>query len=122
MVDADLFRQVLGRFASSVTVLSARDRSGTNRGMTVSAFASVSLTPPLVLGCVDRDASIYQTLFDVEHIGISILSRSQEDWSRRFADKDAERFDDRDIIRGEHGAPLLRGAIAHLECRIVARH
>jgi flavin reductase (DIM6/NTAB) family NADH-FMN oxidoreductase RutF len=122
MVDPDLFRSVLGRFASSVTVLSARDAAGADHGMTVSAFASVSLDPPLVLACVDRTASIYRTLFETDFIGISILSEKQESGSRRFAETDGDRFDDLEIHRGEHGVVLLGGALAHLECRIVARH
>ncbi len=122
MVDPDLFRSVLGRFASSVTVLSARDASGRDRGMTVSAFASVSLSPPLVLACVDHVASIHPTLMTEEWIGVSILAEDQEACSRRFADPDADRFDDLEIERGRHGTALLIGAAAHLECRIVARH
>ena len=90
--------------------------------MTVSAFASVSLDPPLVLACVDHAASIYPTLIQQEWIGISILSEGLEAASRRFADPDADRFDDLEIQRGEHGVALLGGASAHMECRIVARH
>jgi flavin reductase (DIM6/NTAB) family NADH-FMN oxidoreductase RutF len=122
MVDPDLFRSVLGRFATSVTVLSARDAKGVDHGMTVSAFCSVSLNPPLVLACVDKTASVYDLLFATDAIGISILSDKQEECSRRFAEKDADRFDALEIQRGESGVALLRDAHAHLECRIVARH
>jgi flavin reductase (DIM6/NTAB) family NADH-FMN oxidoreductase RutF len=122
MVDQDLFRSVLGRFATSITVLSARDANGIDHGMTVSAFASVSLNPPLVLACVDKTASIYELLFKTDYIGISVLSDDQEAFSRRFADKDADRFDDLQFERSIHGVALLRDAHAHLACRIVARH
>jgi flavin reductase (DIM6/NTAB) family NADH-FMN oxidoreductase RutF len=122
MIDPDLFRSVLGRFAASVTVLSARDADGTDRGMTVSAFSSVSLNPPLVLACVDKTASIYPTLLETTDIGISVLSEHQESCSRRFADKDADRFDDLEIQRGARDVALLKDAHAHLECHIVARH
>ena len=122
MVEPDLFRSVLGRFASSVTVLSARDAAGNDHGMTVSAFSSVSLNPPLILACVEKTASIYPTLAITDYIGLSILSEEQEPYSRRFAEKDTDRFDDLEIQRGEHGVALLIGALAHLECRIVARH
>lgn len=90
--------------------------------MTVSAFASVSLSPPLVLACVDLVASIHPTLMSAEWIGVSVLAEDQEAYSRRFADPDADRFDDLEIERGTHGTALLIGAAAHLECRIVARH
>src|SRR3954465_11944052 len=113
MVDPDLFRSVLGRFASSITVLTARDSDGKDHGMTVSAFCSVSLAPPLVLASVDKIASIYPTLMKVDDIGISILSETQESCSRRFAEKDADRFDDLEIVRGEKGVVLLKDALAH---------
>lgn len=122
MVEPDLFRSVLGRFASSITVLSAVDASGQDHGMTVSAFSSVSLDPPLVLACVDKTASIHPTLLKTDHIGISILAEHQESCSRRFAEKDADRFDDLEIRRGGNGVALLVGALAHLECRITQRH
>lgn len=122
MVGPDLFRTVLGRFASSVTVLSARDGRGVDHGMTVSAFSSVSLEPPLILVCIDKTASIYPTLFATNDVGISVLAEHQEESSRRFAEKDADRFDDLEIERGARGVPLLRGAHAHIEGQIVARH
>jgi flavin reductase ActVB len=122
MIDPDLFRSVLGRFACSVTVLSARDANGKDYGMTVSAFSSVSLKPPLVLACVDKTASIYATLFVTDYVGISVLSASQKATSNRFAEKDADRFDDLPVKRGQHGVALLTDALAHLECRIMQRH
>ena len=54
MIDSDTFRSVLGRFASGVSIVTARDDAGVDHGMTVSAFASVSLEPPLVLVCIDH--------------------------------------------------------------------
>lgn len=122
MIESNLFRSVLGRFASSVTVLSVRDEAGVDQGMTVSAFTSVSLDPPLILVCVDKTASIYRTLSVAHFVGISFLAEEQEAASRRFAEKDSNRFDALEIERGEQGVALLIGALAHLECRIVARH
>jgi flavin reductase (DIM6/NTAB) family NADH-FMN oxidoreductase RutF len=113
---------VLGRFATSVAVLSARNAKGRDLGMTISAFSSVSLHPPLVLACVDKSATVYSTLFETDDIGISLLADDQEEVSRRFAEKDAERFDEHEIQRGSKEVALLRNAHAHLECRIVARH
>ena len=63
-LDSDLFRSVLGRFASGVTVVTTRDAAGHDHGMTVSAFTSLSLTPPLILVCIDRHASVYPALRD----------------------------------------------------------
>jgi flavin reductase (DIM6/NTAB) family NADH-FMN oxidoreductase RutF len=90
--------------------------------MTVSAFSSVSLSPPFVLVSIGHDASIFPAIAAAEWIGISILAENQEALSRRFAETDADRFDDLGLQRGQHGVALLDGALAHLECRIVARH
>jgi flavin reductase (DIM6/NTAB) family NADH-FMN oxidoreductase RutF len=122
VVDPDLFRSVLGRFASSVTVLGVRDADGQDFGITISAFASLSLTPPMVLACVDLEAEIHPVLMDQDWIGISILRDDQELHSRRFADSGPGQFDEVEIQRGQGGAPLVGGALAHLECQIVARH
>src|SRR6516162_2228745 len=78
LIDADTFRPVLGRFASGVTIVPARDRAGTAHGMTVSAFSSLSLEPSLVLFCVDHAASLHALLLGHPRFGISILSSGQE--------------------------------------------
>lgn len=118
----DAFRDVLGRFASGITVITTRDPDGRDRGMTLSAFSSLSLDPPLVLACVAHDATIAGAVADARHFGISVLRESQEAVSRRFADPDADRFDGVPVVRGARGVALIDGALAQLECRVVARH
>ncbi len=122
MIDPDTFRAVLGRFATGITVVTARDDEGRDHGMTVSAFSSVSLEPPLVLVCVAHDARMHDLLLHADHIGISVLSSEQEALSRRFADRDCERFDGIGYTRGESGVVLLDEGLAHMEGTIVARH
>lgn len=125
MIDADTFRSVLGRFASGVTIVTARDERGHDHGMTVSAFSSLSLQPPLVLLCVDRAAAMYAMLRAHTPVGISILSSTQETYSRRFADNSldrSERFDGIAYTRGVSDVVLLDGALAHLECTILEHH
>lgn len=120
-VDPDAFRSVLGRFASGVTVVTVRDPGGRDQGMTVSAFSSVSLSPPLVMVCIGHDASLHPLIEHVTHFGVNILSATQEALSRRFA-AHLDRFDGVGFERGESGVALIEGALAFLECRIVARH
>jgi flavin reductase (DIM6/NTAB) family NADH-FMN oxidoreductase RutF len=122
MIDSDTFRSVLGRFASGVTIVTARDEHGQDHGMTVSAFCSLSLNPPRILVCIDHAASMFHVLKDGVVFGISILASPQEAYSRRFADPDAERFDGIAYSRGESGVVLLNDSLAHLECRIVEHH
>jgi len=121
-MDPDLFRSVLGRFATGVVVVTARDAAGRDHGMTVSAFSSVSLDPPLVLICVGHDATIYDPLMSATSLGVSILASHQEACSRRFADHEEESFEGIGYARGEAGVLLLDEATAHLECRVVDRH
>ena len=90
--------------------------------MTVSAFCSVSLDPPLVLVSIGHDASMHDLIMDVDTLGISVLSTAQEALSRRFADPESDRFDGIGYVRGESGVALLDDALVHLECSIAARH
>jgi flavin reductase (DIM6/NTAB) family NADH-FMN oxidoreductase RutF len=118
-IDPDAFRSVLGRFASGITVVTTRDAEQRDVGMTVSAFCSVSLDPPLVLVSIDHDASMYQLLLGHSRFGVSILSSDQEAYSRRFAtDPDTGRFDGIAYSRGDSGVVLLDNALAHLECSV----
>ena len=91
--------------------------------MTVSAFCSVSLTPPLVLVCVDHQASSHPALLEAPHFGVSILAAHQEPMSRRFSGPDEEkRFDGIGYTRGLTGAALLDDALAHIECKRVSHY
>jgi flavin reductase (DIM6/NTAB) family NADH-FMN oxidoreductase RutF len=121
MIDADTFRSVLGRFASGVTIITARDDER-DHGMTVSAFCSLSLSPSLVLIAIDHAASMHPLLLTHPTIGINVLSSEQETYSRRFAAEEDDRFDGIAFQRGENGVVLLEDALAHMECRITAHH
>ena len=121
-LDPAIFRSVLGRFATGVTVLTTLDDGGSDHGMTASAFCSVSLTPPLVLACVDATAALHPLLqLKGRHFGVSILAEEQEALSRRFA-ADDDRFAGVGFSRGPAGTALLDDAVAHLECAVHAVH
>ena len=122
-IDPDFFRSVLGRFASGITVITALDADGRDVGMTVSAFCSVSLHPPLVQACVDRAASMFDALQHAERFGVNVLAAEQEALSRRFASvESSHRFDGLGYSRGESGVVLLDDALAHIECSMVSRY
>src|SRR4029079_17901084 len=111
------------RFASGVSIVTARDDAGADHGMTVSAFASVSLEPPLVLVCIDHTSSMHALLLEHPRFGISVLSSEQEAYSRRFAtDPDTGRFDGIAYSRGDSGVVVLDNALAHIECKVIQHH
>ena len=114
-VTPDEFRSVLGRFPSGVTVVTTKDGDGSDKGMTVSAFCSVSLVPPLVLICIEKNASAYDALATASGFVVNILAVSQEQIARRFSIEDVDRFEGVGYSRSQNG-------FAVLECVISARH
>ena len=125
-ITPDEFRAALGRFASGVTVVTVATADGEVHGMTANAFCSVSLQPPLVLVCVDHLAETYLHLREHERFGISVLKEDQEALSEFFADP--ERNPDAAYRLGieygkmTSGTPVLRHALANLDCRKTAAH
>src|SRR3954468_22785308 len=118
MVTSQKFREVMGNFATGITVVTTRGKDGKAYGLTVNSFTSVSLEPVLVLVCFDNHLSSLQHFRDSMKFGVSILSGNQEDLSRLFAKKDSERSED-NYFDGPAGQPLLRHSLAYMECEIV---
>jgi flavin reductase (DIM6/NTAB) family NADH-FMN oxidoreductase RutF len=121
-IDSDLFRSVLGRFASGITVITTHDDSGRDHGMTASAFSSLSLDPPLVLVCIANDATMAPVVASAESFAVNVLSDAQEALSRRFAGKVDDRFAGVGFSRSKLGDVLLDDVLAWMQCRIVARY
>jgi flavin reductase (DIM6/NTAB) family NADH-FMN oxidoreductase RutF len=117
-VTNDEFRKGLSRFVSGVTVVTCKADSG-YLGLTVSAFSSVSLDPPLVLVCVHTRSSAHDALKEGRCFAVNILAEDQEPISRLFASKNADRFRGVGSLEGQTGAPLIEGTLAFVECRIV---
>ena len=117
MIDPDAFRSALGRFASGVTVVTTCAPGNVSQGMTASAFCSVSLDPPLVLVCIEKITSIHDSIVSCSHFAVNVLSESQEQQARRFAQLDGDRFEGVGFSRGAHSLPILDDALASLECR-----
>lgn len=114
-IDASAFRNLLGRFVSGVTVVTATDRHGEHQGMTVSAFCSLSLNPPLVLMCIDKTATMFGVLTTCEQFTVNILSEHQEEIARRFAMTEAAKFEGIGYsIVGEDA--VLDDVLAYAQC------
>lgn len=114
--DADL-RQIFGRFPTGVTALCAMDQ-GQPVGMTASAFAAVSLDPPLVSVCIKRGSGTWRKLRMRERIGISFLSHGHSVTARQLASRTGDRFLGLDYEATPSGAVFLANATARLECSV----
>ena len=115
-VDPAVFRQLCGRFATGVVVVSTTGEHGELVGMTANSFTSVSLEPPLVSVNIDHQADLHRHLLRAERFVINVLDSKQEAVSRRFAGEHADRFDGVGYRLDRNGLPILAGTIATLEC------
>jgi flavin reductase (DIM6/NTAB) family NADH-FMN oxidoreductase RutF len=116
------FRKALGCFATGITVITL-DSDDEVHGMTANAFTSVSLDPMLVLVCVDQRARTHSHLHAKKRFGVNVLSDHQRAISEYYArpERTHERAEEEAgavFERTEHGTPVLKGALAYLECRL----
>lgn len=117
-IDQHEFRQALSRFATGVTVVTTYD-GVKPAGLTVSAFTSLSLAPPLVLICIDRRARSHDAIALAGAFAVNVLTDRQEPVARRFAARDGEKFPPGSYRLSERGLPLLADVLATIECRLV---
>jgi flavin reductase (DIM6/NTAB) family NADH-FMN oxidoreductase RutF len=120
-VDKELFRRVMGQFATGVTIVTTRLGDHLH-GSTANAFTSVSLEPLLVLVCLDRKGDTHDLVRESGIYAVNILREEQEELSRLFARKDPETPHRLDTVPHRYavtGAPILEGCLAYLDCRVV---
>ena len=121
-VSKDEFRAALGHFAASVAVLTTKTTEGRHAGITVTAFTSLSLDPPLVLVCIDKRAKLHSQLQVGRAFAVNFLAADQETLSRRFASSHGEQFDGVGFQEGSLGVPLLNDVLTAIECQTVDLH
>jgi flavin reductase len=117
-VDQLEFRSVMGHFATGVTIVTTHDGAGKISGLTANAVASVSLEPPMVLVCVDKNSDSYPMFGASKAFAINILSNGQETLSRRFAKSGGDKFTGIGFRIGVSGSPILADTIAFLDCQV----
>lgn len=123
-IDKDFFRQVMGHFATGVTVVTTSNQ-GTLGGLTVNAFCSVSLNPPLVLVCVDLTSNTLPLIRESGCFAVNMLTNQQEQLSRCFATPSQERFERfcyADYHTAVTGAPVLDDVLAFVDAHVVAEY
>lgn len=115
-LDSAVFRELCGRFATGVVVVTTMSHEGSPVGMTANSFTSVSLVPPLVSLNVDHGAAMHGHVSRARRFAVNILESRQEAVSRRFAEEHPDRFDGVGYRVSDLGLPLLEGTLAVLEC------
>ena len=116
--DRDVFRHVIGHFASGVTVITTR-HDGQDFGMTASAVSSLSMDPPMLLVCINRRNPTQQAVSASRVFAVNILDESQAELAERFGRPGPDKFAGMERIYGRFGAPVLEHALAYMECRVV---
>lgn len=118
MVPPNEFRAFAGQFVTGVTVVTTRDGDGRFQGLTMNAVSALSLTPPLYLICVERNATTLAPLLESRVFGLSILNKNQSVIARLFATKSQNKFCECPFVVGRTGVPLIDGAVGHIECLV----
>ena len=120
VISDDLFKDLMKRFASGVTLVTFNDNN-TFGGLTVSSFCSLSMDPPLVLICIDRKVASHDSLAKNTYFGVNICSSEQGKLAWDFANS---KVDKNELIKSseheltDNGTPLLNGCLAAMECSV----
>jgi len=117
---ADQLRSAMRAWTSGVTIVTAT-WEGQQHGMTVSSFTSISLDPPLIVISLQTASRTHDVVVKAGAFGVTILAVDQQELSERFASRQAsmgERLDGLEIETLVTGAPLIKGGLAYLDCRV----
>jgi len=117
-LSAGAFRDVMGRLAGGVAVVSALDAGSRPRGLTATAICSVSLDPPLVLACVGREAQTLTAIRASGRYALNFLESGDRSLADRFAAPDGPKFEGVEWTPAPGGCPVLRQSLAWVECQV----
>ena len=120
-IDPRQLRQVLGQFATGITVIATRSDEGELVGLTANSFGALSLDPPLITWALRLNSTNLPVFQTAEHFSVNVLAEAQVEISRRFAKSTGNKFDGVSYALGEFGLPLIHGAAAWFECRTVSQ-
>jgi flavin reductase (DIM6/NTAB) family NADH-FMN oxidoreductase RutF len=121
VVDSRVLREVLGHFASGVTVVTAVTGDGPI-GFTCQSFSSLSLDPPLVVFAPSRTSRTWPRLREIGQFCINVLAEGQDDVSQNFARSAADKFAGVRWTPSAHGSPVLDGVVAWIDGALTAEY
>jgi len=118
-------RELMGRFATGVTVVAAR-HGPLLAGMTANAIATISIDPPILMASIARKAETHGAIIGSHAFSVSVLADDQQALAACFAQPTTAtkltRFCDAAWHEAETGSPILEGALAYFDCRLTERH
>ena len=117
-VDPDAFRTAMANLPAAVSIVTTIDENGTPHGATVSAVSSLSMTPPLVLVCLDAASDTLAALSLGRSFLIHITADGQQETALTFARKGGEKFQVTEWTYSDSGQPLLDGSAMVLDCMV----
>jgi flavin reductase (DIM6/NTAB) family NADH-FMN oxidoreductase RutF len=120
-IDGRRFRTTLGQFCSGV-VIATGCLDGIPAGFAAQSFTSLSLDPPLVGLCPAKTSTSWPRLRDSGRFCINILAADQKPVCDLFAKSGIDKFASIDWRPGLTGSPIITGALAYIDCELVAEH
>ncbi|MEA2497269.1 MAG: 4-nitrophenol 2-monooxygenase / 4-nitrocatechol 4-monooxygenase, reductase component [Thermoleophilaceae bacterium] len=116
-LNTEEFREVISHFASGVTVITVL-HEGERFGTTASAVTSLSLEPPMLLICMNKQSATGKAVAAAGHFAVNILGATQVELAKHFAKKGGDKFAGIDFSDGRRGDPLFNDVLATLECEV----
>jgi flavin reductase (NADH)/flavin reductase len=121
-MSSEPFLAGMRKVAGAVSVITTMGNDGARRGLTATAVCSLSVAPPTLLACINRNTWVAQFAPDSGVFAINVLSHAQEAVARTFAGQTElvaeDRFSVGDWETGVTGVPIIRGALASFQCRL----
>ncbi len=119
-IDQREFRDTVGCFATGITVITTIDTNDNPIGLTANSFSSLSLDPPMVLFCLDRNVTSFNAFKTGSPFAVNILSDGQQDISARFAQSGPEKWNGLEFDSWDSKCPILQGCLANMECTVAS--
>lgn len=122
-IESKEFRAALGKFTTGICLISRpkKENDTAPTVIVVNSFSSVSLDPPRVLWCLDKNSNRFEAFMESDSFGVNILAADQQDLSEGFAGGTLSDFDDIESERWDTGAALLPTSMVNMECAVVDR-
>ncbi|WP_411130335.1 flavin reductase family protein [Streptomyces sp. x-19] len=122
LIEPTTFRDVLGRFASGITMVATLDADGAPAGLACQSFASLSLDPPLILLCIGKHSTSWPRIAAAGRFAVSVLAEEHRAACASLAASGTDKFAGLSWRPGPHGTVHLDGALATVDCALDAVH